>query len=533
METVRKLVAALMAGAMLMPTMAAAAPARAPRLSPIKAEAAANIDAHAKLAQEMVDSVFSFAEPGFQEVRTSAYLTKILEDNGFKVTRGVAGMPTAWTATWGEGGPLIALGSDIDGLLGLSQYPGSPTLKPMVPGAPGHGEGHNSGMPLIIVAAIAAKAVMEKNHIPGRLMIWPGVAEELIGSKAFYVKAGLFKDVDLCIFTHVSSDFSTGWGDLGNNAAVSVEYVFHGKTAHAAGMPWEGRSALDGVELMDVAWNFRREHLPVTQRSHYVITNGGGQPNVVPDLASVWYYFRDTAFASVRNLYNIGNEISEGAAKQTGTTVEHHLLGYAAPNYGNKPLAEAAWANIKAVGMPQWSADDQAFAKAVQQANHRELKPLNAEVAPLSTPENRPRSQGGGSDDIGDIMWTVPTITIRYPSNIPNMIGHNVLSAIAMATPIAHKGVVAGAKAVAMTVLDAMTTPKLIADAKTFQQTVQFKDQKYDPLVAATDKPAIHLNEELMDRMRPRMEKFYYDPAKYPTYLDQLGIKYPNLNTGS
>lgn len=506
-----------------------AAPMPADQLTKMKSEASANVDAHAKLVQEMVDSVFSFAEPGFQEFQTMEYLTGILEKNGFKITKGVAGMPSAWTATWGSGGPLIALGSDVDCLLGLSQYPGSPELKPMIEGAPGHGEGHNAGMPLIIAAAIAAKTIMEKNKIPGRLMLWPGIAEELLAAKAFYVKAGLFKGVDATIFTHVSSDFSTGWGDMGNNALVSAEYTFHGKTAHSAGQPWEGRSALDGVEIMDTAWNFRREHLPLTQRSHYVITNGGGQPNIVPDVASVWYYFRDQKFDSVRNLYNLGNEISEAAAKATGTTVEHRLLGYAAPNYGNKPLAEAAYANIKAVGMPQWSADDQAFTRAVQEANQRPIKPLATTISELSTPENRDRSFGGGSDDIGDIMWNVPTITIRFPSNIPSMIGHNKLAAIAMATPIAHKGAVSGAKAVAMTVLDLMTQPKLVADAKDFFTNVQLKDQKYDPVVTPADQPAIHLNRELMERMRPKLKAFYYDPKKYPTYLDQLGIKYPAL----
>jgi len=503
----------------------------AAQLAQMKSEAAADVDGHAKLVQEMVDSVFSFAEPGFQEFQTMEYLTGILEKNGFKITKGVAGMPSAWTATWGSGGPLIALGSDVDCLLGLSQYPGSPALKPMVEGAPGHGEGHNAGMPLIIAAAIATKKIMEKNHIPGRLMLWPGIAEELLAAKAFYVKAGLFKNVDATIFTHVSSDFSTGWGNMGNNALVSAEYTFHGKTAHAAGQPWEGRSALDGVEIMDSAWNFRREHLPLSQRSHYVITNGGGQPNIVPDLATVWYYFRDQNFDSVRSLYNLGTEISEAAAKATGTTVEHRLLGYAAPNYGNKPLAEAAYANIKAVGMPQWSADDQAFTRAVQETNQRPIKPLSTSVADLSTPENRDRSFGGGSDDIGDIMWNVPTITIRFPSNIPSMIGHNRLSAIAMATPIAHKGAVAGAKAVAMTVLDLMTQPQLITDAKDFFANVQLKDQKYDPVVTVTDQPAIHLNKELMERMRPQMRPFYYDPKKYPTYLQQLGINYPNLGS--
>jgi len=493
-----------------------------------KAAAAAAVDAQAKQIQVMVDQVFSFAEPGFQEKRTSAYLADILEKNGFTVTRGVAGIPTAFTATWGSGGPLIALGSDIDDLLGVSQTPGVPTIKPIVAGAPGHGEGHNAGLPMMIAAAIAAKGVMEKNHIPGRLMIWPGVAEELLGTKAFYVRAGMFKDVDACLFAHVNTGFGTGYGDLGLNGMVSVEYSFHGKTAHAAAMPWEGRSALDAAEIMDVAWNFRREHLPVSQRSHDVITNGGGQPNVVPDQAAVWYYFREHDFASVRRLYQTGNEIAEAAAQATGTTVTHQLLGYAAPNWGNKPLAEAAYANIKAVGMPKWTADDQAFAHAVQVANHFKLQPLAADVTPLSTPETRKGLPGfGASDDIGDIMWTVPTITFGFPSNVPNVIFHHTTAAMAMATPIAHKGAVVGAKAVAMTVLDLMTTPRILADAKAYQRDVQFKADHYDPVLTPDDHPAIHRNEETMARLRPAMEKYYYDSSRYPSYLAQLGIAYP------
>jgi aminobenzoyl-glutamate utilization protein B len=520
----KTLAACLLASALSLPAVAARAEAPAE----MKAAAVAGVDARSKMVQQMIDQVFSYAEPGFQEFRTSEYLTGILEKNGFKITRGVAGIPTAWTATWGEGGPLIALGSDIDNLLGLSQYPGVPDIKPMVDGAPGHGEGHNSGLPMMIVAALSAKDVMEKNKIPGRIMVWPGVAEELLATKAYYVRAGMFNGVDASIFAHVSRDFSTGWGPGGNNGMVSVEYTFHGKTAHAAGQPWDGLSALDGVEIMDMAWNMRREHLPLTQRSHYVISNGGGQPNIVPGVASVWYYFRENNFDSIRSLYELGNTISQAAAMASGTTVEHKVLGYAAPNYSNKPLAEAAYANIQAVGMPKWSADDQAFAKSVQVAQKFKLTPLATEVAPLSTPDSRGVSMGGGSDDIGDVMWTVPTITIRYPSNIPGAIGHNVTSAMAMATPIAHKGAEVGAKAVAMTILDLVTTPKIIADAKDYFQNVQMKDQKYDPVLTKDDKPAIWLNEDIMAKMRPKMVPYYYDQKKYKTYLEQLGVDYPN-----
>ena len=509
--------------------LATASPALAAASPKLKAEVAAGVEARTKLAQVMVDQVFSFAEPGFQEVKTSEYLCDILEKNGFKVTRGVAGIPTAFTATWGDGGPMIGLGSDIDGLLGLSQYPGSPQLKPMIEGAPGHGEGHNSGMPLMVVAALALKDTMQKNGIKGRLMLWPGVAEELLATKAYYVRAGLFKDVDANIFVHVGRDLGTSWGPGGNNGMVSVEYTFKGKTAHAAGQPWDGRSALDGVELMNIGWNMRREHLKVTQRSHYVITNGGGQPNIVPGEASVWYYFREQNFKTIRELYETGNTIATAAAMATGTTVTKKVLGYAAPNFSNKPIAEAAYANILTVGLPKWSGADQAFAKAMQEANGVKVEPLATKLAPLSTPDSRGVSMGGGSDDIGDIMWTVPTITIRYPSNIPNAIGHNVQSAIAMATPIAHKGVVNGAKVVAMTVIDLLTTPKLVSDAKTYFTDVQLKTDKYDPVLSPEDKPAIWLNTDVMNRLRPAMEKFYYDPAKYPSYLEQLGIDYEKV----
>jgi aminobenzoyl-glutamate utilization protein B len=515
-------------------TMLATTPGFALAPDAMKQAAAANIDAQAKQIQVMVDTVFSYGEPGFQEFRTGEYLTGILARNGFKITKGVAGIPTAWTATWGEGGPLIALGSDEDDLRGVSQIPGSPKIEPLVAGAPGHGEGHNSGMPLIVAAALAVKEQMIKNHIKGRLMLWPGIAEELLGTKAFYVRDGMFQGVDACIFTHVASAFGTFYGNGPMNGMVSVEYTFHGKTAHAAGDPWDGHSALDAVELMDVAMNFRREHLPLSQRMHYVVSNGGGQPNIVPGLASVWYYFREHDFASVKNLYDIGNKTADAAAMMTDTTVEHKLMGYAAPNFGNKPIAELAYANIKAVGMPKWSADDQAFAKLVQETQHFKLQPLGETIPPITMmmPQNERMPTGGGSDDIGDIMWTVPTASIFYPANIPNTIGHNVTSAMAMATPIAHKGVVAGAKAVAMTVLDLMTSPEELAKAKQYFDVDQQKFDHYAPLVSATDVPAIHVNDDYMRTYRPLMEPYYYDSKKYPSYLDQLGIQYPNPPTG-
>lgn len=501
-------------------------------LDVLKDELAANIDGRAKLVQEMVDSIFSFAEPGFQEYETSAYITGILEDNGFEIEMGIAGIPTAWTAIWANGdGPTIGLGSDIDALLGLSQLPGSAEIQPLVLGAPGHGEGHNSGMPAMVAAALAVKDLMIEHDIKGRLKVWPGVAEELLATKAYYVREGIFDDVDANIFTHVGNQLGTSWGATGGSGMVSVEYSFHGKTAHAAGAPWAGRSALDGVELMDFAWNMRREHLPISQRSHYIISNGGGQPNIVPDEASVWYYFRDLTFESISNLYEIGNTISEAAAMGTGTSVTRRVLGYAAPQHGNKPMAEAAYENIKKVGMPHWSEDDMQFARQVQERNSPSAtpgtSPLNTEISELSSPETRGQATGGPSDDIGDIMWTVPTITIGYPSNIPRTTFHHVTAAMAMATPIAHKGAVSGAKAVGMTVLDLLTDPTLIPNAKDYFENVQLKETTYAPVLTSDDQPAIELNKEVMEQMRPKMREYYYDPARYDSYLEQLGIDYP------
>lgn len=521
----------LLAASLMALSLHSAAHAEAP--AAIKAEAAATVDARAAELAGMIDQVFSYAEPGFQEVRTSGYLSGILEKNGFKVERGVAGIPTAFTATWGEGGPLIALGSDIDGLLGLSQTPGVATAKPMLEGAPGHGEGHNSGLPMMIVAAIAAKQAMEKNGIKGRIMVWPGVAEELLATKAYYVRAGLFKGVDANIFAHVGSTMSTTWGPTKMTAALSVEYSFLGRTAHAAANPWDGKSALDAVELMDAGWNFKREHLPVTQRSHYVITNGGGQPNIVPGKASVWYYFRDTSLPAVKAMYEAANRIADGAALMTDTSVTHRVLGHAATIYGNRPLAEATFANMQAVGLPKWTATDQAFAKAVQTGFDRPVQPLATDGPHLWSPDQPDPLAFSASDDIGDITWTVPSIVLFYPSNIPRLSGHNVMSAAAMATPIAHKGAVAGAKVAAMTVLDFMTTPELVAKARAWQQEVQFKTEHYEPLLGPDDQPATYLNADLMAKLRPAMEPQYFDAKKYKSYLQQLGIDYEKAGSAA
>jgi len=503
-----------------------------PRLESLKKDVVAEVEKREQLTQQMVDSVFSFSELGFQEYETQRYVTGILEKEGFKVQRGVADIPTSWVATWGSGHPVIALGTDEDCVPEANQTPGVVTRKELVHGAPGHGEGHNSGQGLIVTAAIAAKTIMEREHIPGTIMLWPGIAEELLGAKAYFVRAGLFKDVDAVLYSHVGSSLGTSWGDGGGSGLVSVEYDFHGSASHAAAAPWAGKSALDAVELMDVAWNFKREHLRLQQRSHYVIPHGGDQPNVVPPEASVWYYFRETDYEHIKELWDLGDTMAKAATMMTGTTVDSKVLGSAWPGHGNRPLAETIQSNAIAVGMPKWSDADQQFAKAFQRARGVAERGLATEVSPtLRGQEVIPDEQksGGVSDDIGDIMWNVPTATLSFPSNIPGSITHNWTASVASATPVAHKGATQGAKVHAMTILDLMLRPELVQSAKDYFNNVQTKTRKYQPLLRPQDKPATWLNKDVMDHFRPELKKYYYDPTKYKTYLDQLGIKYPTV----
>ena len=504
-------------------------PPQAVNLPALKAEAVAEIDKTQTLTQQMVDQIFSFSELGFQEFETSRYVTGILEKNGFQVERGVAGIPTAWVATYGSGKPVIAFITDIDCIPRASQKPGVAYHDPIVDGAPGHGEGHNSGMAVNVVAALVLKKMMAEHHIAGTIKIFPGVAEELLGSKAFYVRAGLFKDVDLVLGSHVSSDFVTsyGVGDGESSGLVSVQYFFHGKAAHAGARPWEGRSALDAVELMDTGWDFRREHLRPAQRSHRVIINGGDQPNVVPSEAAVWYYFRELDYPHIKELYDLGNLMADSAAKMTGTTVDHRLVGSAWQRYFNKVIAETQQKNIEAVGMPTWSEDDQTLAKALQKEIGAKEEGLKTKVEPLTEPVKNPT--GGGSDDVGDIAWNVPMVYMRYPANIPNMPGHSWPNAVSMATPIAHKGSTAGAKVQAMTALDFLLQPDLVQQSWDYFRNVQTKETHYESFLSADDKPMIDMNKDKMEQFKPALKKYYYDPTKYKTYLDQLGIKYPTI----
>jgi aminobenzoyl-glutamate utilization protein B len=504
------------------------------RLEDLKAEAEQMIRDRAKLAQEIVDHLFSFGELGMQEFETQRYLTGLLEEEGFDIELGVAGMPSAWTATWsnGSGEPVIALGSDVDGIPQSNQKPGVAYRDPILSMAPGHGEGHNSGQAVNIVAAIVVKELMEREGVNGTLLIWPGVAEEQVASKAYFVREGVFEDVDVNLFTHVGNNFGVSWGQGGGNALWSVQFRFTGETAHSAGSPWRGRSALDAIMLMAQGWEFKREHLRPAARSHYIIVEGGDQPNVVPQTATIWFYFRERDYELTKEQYDAAVLMAEGAALMTGTEVDTIMtVGAAWGRHFSKPVAEVTYSNIQAVGLPDWSEDDVRFAEAFQREMGVDVTGLADSIRALRGPVDLSQSLGGGSDDIGDVSWNMPTVTLSYPSNMSGGPGHNWANGIAMATPIAHKGAVAGAKVQARTLLDLFLDGETVEAAWTYFNDVQTAETIYTPFISPTDEPAIWLNEEIMARWRPEMRPYYYDSNRFSSYLEQLGIEYPTIRT--
>ncbi len=509
-----------------------------PRLENLKNEALTLVQGRAKQVQEIVDQLFSFGELGMQEFETQKYLTGILEENGFEIELGVAGMPSAWTARWsnGTGKPVIAMGSDVDGIPQSNQKPGVAYRDPILSNgnrmAPGHGEGHNSGQAVNIAAALSVQEIMERENIDGTLLIWPGIAEELVVGKAFFVREGVFDGVDVNLFTHVSSNFGMSWGQRGSNALMSVQYRFTGETAHSAGSPWRGRSALDAVMLMANGWEFRREHMRPPQRSHYIIVEGGDQPNVVPQTATIWFYFREVDYQRTKELYDAANLMAEGATLMTGTVIDTiQTVGSAWGQHMSKPVAEATYANIQTVGLPEWSDDDILMATEFQKELGQPVTGLPTEIGELGGPVDLALSLGSGSDDIGDVSWNMPTVTLRYPANMPGGPGHNWANGIAMATPVAHKGSLAGAKVQALTLLDLFLDGKTVDAAWDYFNDVQTPEQEYIPFITPDDKPAIFLNEKIMQEWRPQMRPYYYDASKFDTYLEQLGIDYPTVKS--
>lgn len=460
------------------------------------------IDRNAAQLALVGDSLYYFAELGMQEVESAKFLKETLEGIGFRVQTGGAGFPTNVWAEYGSGKPKIVIVTEVDALPEGSQTPGSIPRKPLIAGAPGHMEGHNTHGAVALGAAHAVKRVMDRYKLPGTVAISFGPAEEQLVSRPFLVRAGMFKDADAAILIHIGDNFSTGSGLL-NYAAISAKFTFRGKTAHGAVNPWEGRDAVDAVELMSMGYDKLREHLRPTQRGHRTITMGGIQPNIIPDVGQIWWFVRDAnapwAKENFDKLVNIGN----GAAMMTGTTMQMEVVASAWPQLGNRVIAEAIQANIDQVGNPKWTDDEQKFARDFQTALG--LKAVGLNATPLRFGA---RPQSFASNDSGDVTWNVPTAPINFPASVPGVNYHNWQAAVTPASSIAHKGEVAGAKVLAATLIDLLSTPSLVSRAREqFQQDT--KDTPYFSLLPADAKPPLELNREVMERFRPEMRKHY------------------------
>jgi aminobenzoyl-glutamate utilization protein B len=444
------------------------------------------------------DLIWNYSELGMQEFKSSALLIKTLEDEGFKIEKDVAGMPTCFVATWGTGKPVIGILGEFDALPMLSQKALTPFQSPVIPGAPGHGCGHNMMGTAGIAAVIAVKKSMERNGIDGTIKFFGSPAEETIISRPYMVREGVFSDVDAIIDNHASSDFSTSYGVSGN-AVISVIFTFRGKTAHAASEPWSGRSALDGVELMNVAANFLREHLHYTSRLHYIITEGGEAPNVVPDKASVWYYVRNSD-EKLEEMYNRVLDCAKGAAIASGTILDTiKVIAAIHQKHSNKIMAETIRRNIELTGMPKWSESEQVFARTLQ----KELGAKEIGYPLIISPWNNPliTEIGGASTDVGEVSLVTPTATLNFPGGVPGEIGHHWSSVASYYGSATWKGLNYGAKVMAATALDLLTKPKLVEEIKSEFSEYSIK-HPYKSFLPEGAKPPVDLNRKLMDKYR-------------------------------
>jgi aminobenzoyl-glutamate utilization protein B len=460
------------------------------------------VEQNGEAIAQLGDNIFYFAELGMQEFETSGLMIDILEREGFEVERNLSGIPTGFMATYGSGKPVVAFHTEFDATPACSQMSGVPEPRAIVEGAPGHTEGHNVNAAVMIGAAVAVKQTMDRFGIRGTLRVYGAPAEEQLVSRPYFVRDGYFKDVDVAFHDHIGKDLGTVYG-LRQYSLISAEFTFKGESAHAATAPWNARDALDAAVLMDIGWDKLREHLEPSQRSHRVISNGGDQPNVIPNRATIWWFFRESTAEKTRALFEKAKRVAEGAAVMTGTDYSVNVLSAVWPTRCNRTLAEVIQRNMESIGVPEWTTDEQKLVKAVQEKVN--VKPTGM---PTEVPALREAQQSVSANDSGEVSWVVPTGLVNFPSNIPGIPYHHWAAGVSLATSIAHKGAVAGAKAMAASALDLFLTPALVEQAKTtFAEEIG--GVEYRPLLPEDQKPPLELNKSIMDRYRPLMKKHY------------------------
>ena len=452
------------------------------------------------------DEIWRFAELGLIEHKSSALLIEELEKHGFKIERGVAGMPTAFIASYGDSKPIIAIMGEYDALPGLSQKK-IPRKEPLEPGKPGHGCGHNIHGTSGMAAAIAVRYAMEKYGLKGTIRFYGCPAEENFSGKVFMVRDGYFRDVDAVISHHPSS--MNGATLKSCLALNSVKFHFYGKSAHAGGSPDQGRSALDAVELMDVGVNFMREHIIQDARIHYIIEKGGNQPNIVPDYARSWYYVRAPEREQVEYIYNWVLEIAEGAAKMTRTKLRHEFIGGLYNVIPNKVISEVIVRNMREIGLPKYTDEEIRFAEEIAKSIPPEMKiealrrtkrPGWEKLIDKLIDDEIPDPWGEGevshgSTDVAEVSWQTPTVEFGTATWVLGTPGHSWQVVAQSGVGLGHKSLIFAAKTMAATAIDLMMNEDLLKKAKE-EHKQRLRGREYTPPIPPEMKPPLDIWEK-------------------------------------
>jgi aminobenzoyl-glutamate utilization protein B len=446
------------------------------------------VDQHAAHFSETSRTIWEYAELGYQEEKSSALLQRELQSAGFGVQSPVAGEPTAFVATFGRGEPVIGILGEFDALPGLSQA-AAPDRSPVVAGGPGHGCGHNLLGSGAALAAVALKEYMERNHVAGTLRYYGTPAEEGGDGKVYMIRAGLFRDVDVVLQWHPGSKNAVFNG--GMLAINSARFLFHGVAAHAALSPERGRSALDAVMLMGNGIEFLREHIPSNSRIHYVITNGGAAPNVVPDTAELYLYARNPSSLVLGGVWDRITKIGQGAALMTETTLDVKDVGGDANVLPNDALARVAQRNLEEVGGFRYAAEEKHFAEELQRslpAGGAGALDSTALIQPLRRPD---ANEAAASTDVGGVSWNVPTIGFLTATFVPGVVPHTWQAAASAGMSIGQKGMIVAARALAATGADLFSNRQLVLDAKAdFRR--QMEGKTYQSVIPAGQKPPLN-----------------------------------------
>lgn len=453
---------------------AMAFPQKKPKLTKTKSAIQASVEKHKAELIKISDEIWSSAELAFEEYTSSKLLADYAEKNGFKVERGVAGMPTAFVATYGSGKPVISVLGEFDALPGISQK-AQPTKEPLASDAGGHGCGHNLFGAGSLGAAIAVKELIEQGKLKGTIKFFGTPSEEKFFGKIWMVKEGLWNDVDVNISWHPSAKIEA---DVQSSLAlIDFKVEFFGQAAHAAGDPWNGRSASDALELYTTGINYYREHVKPTVRIHYHIQDGGQVVNVVPDYSKLWVRVRDTKREGMMPVYERVMKMAEGAAIMANVDYKISLISGIYEVLVNRAGGEIMQRNLELLGPINYTEEETAFGKKIQEVTGKEQVGMDSAIKPLQATKEHP---GGGSTDVGDVSWNVPNINLRVTTAPKDTPWHSWAVVACGGMSIGHKGMVYASKAMAMTMADLFENPKLVQKVK-----AEYKERKGETVYKA------------------------------------------------